>query len=225
MKKSSIFLFVIIIFTLSVLIGCANNQRQTPQGNNQTPQGNNQTPTENTQQNPNKEEADLKLSDFFPLELGYTWEYEGEGNEYASFNRKVVFADNNLYQIREDNGGTVSAAVFKVSPSDITRIFFQGEAYGEESYLNSEPNENMTILKIPLIVGTKWQEPNGTREIVSINEVVTTPAGNYSDCIKVKVSSENSTVYEYFKDGIGMVKREFISGETKVTSSLKKFSK
>lgn len=218
MKKSLIFLFVTIIFILSVLIGCANNQRQTPQGNNQTPK-------ENTQQNPSKEETALKPSVFFPLGLGYTWEYAGEGNEYAAFNRKVVFADNNLYQIREDNGGTVSAAVFKVSPSDITRVFFKGEAYGEESYLKSEPNESMTILKIPLIVGTKWQEPNGTREIVSINEVVSTPSGNYSDCIKVKISSQDSTVYEYFKDGIGMVKREFGSGEVKITSSLKKFSK
>lgn len=218
MKKTTLLVLIADIITLSLLIGCSNNQELTPKGNNQTS-------VNNTEQDSNNKVSDLNLSDFFPLELGYTWEYEGEGNEYASFNRKVVFSNNNLYQIREDNGGTVTASVFEVSSSDITRVFFIGEAYGEENYLNNQPNEEVTILKGPLEVGLKWQEENGTLEIGSINETVSTPAGNFSDCIKVINSSENSIVNEYYKEGIGMVKREFISGETKVTSSLKKFSK
>jgi hypothetical protein len=218
MKKGLLLLVTTVLASFLLLTGCSNTQETVPQGNNQTP-------SKNTEQNPDKKASDLKPSDFFPLALGYTWEYEGEGNEYASFNRKVVFSNNNLHQIREDNGGTASASVYKVSPAEVTRVFFQGEAYGEENYLNSELKENLAILKTPLKVGTKWKEPNGTREIVSINETVSTPAGTYNECIKVKISSENSTMNEYFKDGIGMVKREFISGETKVTSSLKKFSK
>lgn len=82
----------------------------------------------------------------------------------------------------------------------------------------------MIILKAPLVVGTKWNDQNGTREIVDMT-TVNTPAGNFDNCINVKISEKNSTTYEYFKDGVGMVKREFISDGTKITSSLKKFLK
>jgi len=164
----------------------------------------------------------VKLGDFFPVVAGSTWEYQGAGNEYASFSRKILFASGNLAQIREDNGGTVSASVFKISSEAVTRIFFLGEAYGQTNYLKSPSNENIVILKTPLQVGTKWTEPNGTREIVDLKATVMTPAGSFTQCLKVKISNENSTVYEYFKNGVGMVKREFISGDTKVSSSLKK---
>lgn len=170
-----------------------------------------------------KQNEETNPGDFFPLSAGLSWEYQGEGNEYASFNRKVVFTKDNLAQIREDNGGTVSAAVFKTTDDAITRIFFMGEAYGEENFLDSPPKENIVILKQPLQVGTKWEETNGVREIVDVNASVSTPAGNFEKCIKVKISNENSILYEYFKQGIGMVKREFISGETRITSSLVKF--
>lgn len=164
----------------------------------------------------------VKPGDYFPVVAGSTWEYEGEGMEFASFSREVLFTSENLAQFREDNGGTVSAAVFKITPEAVTRIFFLGEAYGEANYLNTSSNESIIILKAPLQVGTKWTEPNGTREIVDLNATVSTPLGAYTQCIKVKISNEHSTLYEYFKKDVGMVKREFISGDTKVSSSLKK---
>jgi hypothetical protein len=160
---------------------------------------------------PSKERLDPV--DFFPLISGSTWDYEGEGNEYASFTREVLFTSGDRAQIRENNGGTSSAAVFKTSPDAVTRIFFMGEAYGEDNFINTEPKENIIILKAPLQVGTKWEEPNGTREIVDINAKVDTPAGTFEECIKVKITSEDSTLYEFYKKDIGMVKREFRSGE------------
>jgi hypothetical protein len=164
----------------------------------------------------------VKLADFFPAVAGSTWEYQGEGNEYASFSRKIVFASGNLAQIREDNGGTVTASVFKISSGAVTRIFFVAEAYGQTNYLKSPSNENIVILKTPLKVGTKWAEPNGIREIVDLKATVTTPAGSFTQCLKVKISEKDSIVYEYFKSGVGMVKREFISGDSKISSSLKR---
>jgi len=165
------------------------------------------------------------LSGYFPLSQGNTWQYQGEGNEYASFIREVVFVKGNRAQIKEDNGGTVSASVFEVSEQEITRIFFQGEAYEEKNLLDAEPNDDLVILKAPLQVGTTWETKDGTREIVDINATVDTPAGRFDQVLKVKISHPDSTMYEYFKEGIGMVKKEFISGETKVTSSLEKYQK
>jgi len=167
----------------------------------------------------------LNPSDFFPLSVGSTWDYKGEGNEYASFTREVLFASGDRAQIRENNGGTVSAAIFNTSTDTVSRIFFMGEAYGQENFLNTEPKEDIIILKSPLQVGTKWEEPNGNREIVDMNAKVDTPAGIFDECIKVKISSKDSTLYEFYKKDIGMVKREFRSGDTVVTSSLKKYVK
>ncbi len=214
----SLLAFIILINILST--GCAKLSELNPGENKQKEET---VPEKDTKQDSNEIVPALKPGDFFPLSAGLSWEYQGEGNEYASFNRKVLFVKDNLAQIREDNGGTVSASVFETTNEAVTRVFFLGEAYGEENYLDSKPNENIVILKEPLKVGTKWEDPNGVREIVDVNSSVSTPAGDFEKCIKVKISNENSILYEYFKQGIGMVNREFISGETRVTSSLKKF--
>ncbi|MEG6520438.1 TapB family protein [Desulfotomaculum sp. 1211_IL3151] len=163
------------------------------------------------------------LRDFFPMTKGSTWEYQGEGNEYASFSREVLFLQDNKAQLREDNGGTVSISVLQVTDQEISRIYFQGEAYEDTNVINQEPNDHTIILKLPLSVGTKWDVPHGNREIVSINATVETPAGSFTNCIKVKVTQENSTIFEYFKQDVGLVKREFFSEGTQVTSSLETY--
>ncbi len=168
------------------------------------------------------EEANLK--DFFPISKGSTWQYRGEGNEYASFNRKVLFLEGDKAQFVEDNGGTVSGAVFKVTEEEITRTFFQGEEYNETNLLNQDSNDSLVILKAPLKVGTKWETPREVREIVEIDATVDTPAGKFEDCIKVSIKLENSALYEYFKEGIGLVKREFTSEGMTVTSTLEQYN-
>ncbi len=164
-----------------------------------------------------------KVGGFFPLKAGNLWQYLGEGNEYATFKREVLYAKGDRAQIKEDNGGTVSTAVFRTTDSELTRIFFRGEAYEETNYLEHEPEENVVILKAPIAVGTRWDTPNGTREIVDVNATVDAPAGKFANCLKVKVTGSNFTIFEYFKEEVGMVKREFISGDTRVTSTLESF--
>ena len=41
-----------------------------------------------------------------------------------------------------------------------------GDAYGETNFINRESNENLVILKTPIKVSTKWDEPNRTGEII-----------------------------------------------------------
>ncbi len=216
--KKVLSLILMVFLTMGILLtGCKQiNEPSDRQLITEEP-----SPRESSTQEPIEQNA--KLGDFFPLTMGSTWDYEGEGNEYASFTRKVLFARGDRAQIMEDNGGTISASVFETSQDSVTRIFFKGEEYGQENYINTEPEENLIILKAPLEVGTKWEEPNGIREIVDINATVDTPAGRYEECIKVKISSEDSTLYEFFKKDIGMVKREFIFGDNVVTSSIKEY--
>lgn len=165
-----------------------------------------------------------KPGDYFPLVQGSTWSYLGDGNEYASFNRKVLFTKGNRAQIREDNGGTVVAMVFEVTDEAVTRIFYQGEVYNPKNLLDLQPNENIIILKAPIEVGTKWKESNYEKEIIDINASVDTPLGVYQNCVQIRISGEHSTLYEYYKSGVGLVKREFISEDTRVNSILKAVS-
>ncbi len=168
-----------------------------------------------------KEAVSLKA--FFPLSKGSTWQYLGEGNEYATFTRKVLFTEGDRAQIAEDNGGTVSASVFKITDNEIIRTFFRGEEYDGKNLLNEKDNDNLVVLKAPLKSGTKWKAGDGEREIVDTAAVVDTPAGKFEGCIKVRIQKEHSTMYEYYKAGIGMVKREFESEGFKVTSTLEKY--
>ena len=202
----------ILAIAFFLLGGCAKTLIPAPEPKVQKPKPQVQLPIT----------TNKKPGDFFPLTKGSTWQYQGEGNEYASFSREVLFTQDDRAQIREDNGGTVSSSVFKRTDSEVVVIFFQGEAYGESNFLEQKPNENLIVLKAPLEVGTKWENRTGIREIVDVNTTVDSPAGKYEKCIVVKISSPDSTLFEYFKDGVGMVKREFISGDSRVTSILEK---
>jgi hypothetical protein len=220
-KVSSLaFLSLFMLFSLLIL-GCTGpSVPKIPQSTQNEGTNQNQEPKPDKP----KEVPSLKPADFFPVPVGASWEYAGDGHEYAAFKRKVLFCSGDLAQISEDNGGTVSASVYKISSDAVTRIFFRGEEYSNTNYLTAKPNDNQIILKTPFSVGTKWNEKNGTREIVDTNSSVTTPKGSFDQCLKIKISYQDSVSFEYFKQGVGLVKREFVSGETRVTSSLKSYS-
>lgn len=113
-----------VIISGILLGGCAQTIKTKPKEENQKVR---ETPKKQSQQVPSKTVSPLP-SDYFPLTAGMSWEYQGEGNEYASFKRKVLFVKGNLAQIQEDNGGTVSASVFKTTNDSVNRVFFTSEA-------------------------------------------------------------------------------------------------
>ena len=178
-------------------------------------------------ENPGEDEAEpeeISLKDYFPLTEGSTWKYLGEGNEYASFNREVLFVDGDRAQVSEDNGGTVSASVFQFEDDQVVRTFFRGEEYDGNNLLGEEPNDHLVLLKAPLEVGAKWETSNGDRQIIETDAVVDTAAGEFEGCIKIEITTEHSVMYEYYKEGIGLVKREFLSEGITVTSILEEYS-
>ena len=166
----------------------------------------------------------IKPGDFFPLTQGSTWQYLGEGMEYASFTREVLYAEGNKAQTSENNGGTVSTSVYRITPDAVTVVYFQGEDYEPKNMLNAHENINLVLLKAPLQPGNKWTDDRFTREIVEVKVSVNTPAGKFDNCIKVKISNDYSTLYEYYKQGVGLVKREFQSENDKITSILANYS-
>lgn len=220
MRLSKVFL-CFIIFTLIFMTACTKSNTTPKQGEQDNiPKQQEQHQKQDEQKSDSEE---ISIGDYFPITEGNTWEYRGEGNEYASFTREVEFNEGNKAQIKENSGGTISRSVYKISDSEIIRTFFQGESYEDKNFLEEESNENLIILKKPLEKGAKWDTTQGTREIIDLNATVETPSGTFENCIEIKVSYEHSTLYEYFAKGIGLVKREFESEGMMVISELEEY--
>ncbi len=211
MKHKIVIISCLLVFLLSIVGGCK------PQATQPTP---NKPPATGT-----KNEA-VQPGQFLPMSQGNYWYYQGRGMEYAAFNRKVLYTKDNYAQLSEDNGGTVTTTIYETTPEALKRVYFEGESYNPPNMLEQgfTPNENMIILRSPINEGTKWDNKDGSREIVDVNVSIETPAGTFKPCLKVKITSDNnSTVYEYYKKDLGLVKREFIADDTSITSSLEKY--
>ncbi|MGI5921380.1 MAG: hypothetical protein ACOX6I_06560 [Syntrophomonadaceae bacterium] len=213
MKRISISL--VLLLCIGIISGCQ------PSTNNSMDKSKNDTKAQ-----PNQMTQTELPSDYYPLTVGSYWEYEGMGNEFAGFTRKVLFSKGNLAQTTEDNGGTVSTRIFETTDTAVRIIYFSGEDYEPENLLETDftTNENDIILQAPIKTGTTWGGTDTVRKsIVDTDAVVDTPAGKFDNCIKVESAGANSTIYQYFKKDTGMVKQEFISGDTSVTSTLKSY--
>ncbi len=184
------------------------------------------TPAE-TNQDPSNQpgEGIIKASDYFPAVPGSHWSYLGEGNEYASFTRKTLYEKGNLVQFTTDNGGTVTTTIFEIGKDYIKSVYFEGESYEPGNFLEQgfTPNDDTIVIKEPLAVGTTWKNENDSREIVSIDTTINTPAGNFDNCLKIKITTENSTMYDYYQEGTGLIKSEFLSEGNTITSTLEEF--
>lgn len=222
MKKTTSILLILIVSVLAVFVVIraasikTTRPKPEPKAAIKDKANRGEKPKKTVKVDENKPTEKVKTTqpgDFLPVTLNYSWEYIGEGNEYASFDRKIVAVSENLAQIREDNGGTVSQSVFRITLDDVTRIYFVGEAYGDANYLKSTPNDNAVIIKAPIKVGTKWIYKTATREIVDVSASINTPAGKFTGCLKIKISEQYSTIYEYYASGVGLVYKEFYPKE------------
>ncbi len=165
---------------------------------------------------------------FFPTQPGLTWVFEGSGNEYASFTRTVIRSEGDRVQVNDNNEGTSMGKVFHVTSDAIVQEFSTEEFYSDKTLFNEKPNTHLVYLKAPLKGGALWQDCQGKREIVSINETVQVPAGSFQHVVKVKITPLNqkpaNEQFEYYAAGTGLIMREFFSDGYVITSKLKSFS-
>ncbi len=219
--RLSVLLLSCILLNTVFLTGCTGRQ----QNQEPAPVPTAVTPEATPSPTPTPEEESLE--DFFPYKVGNRWEYEGEGNEYASFIQEVVFQEDNRYQVAVDNGGTVMANVIEFYKDRIVNTYRSGEAYESKNLLGQPSNLNIIILEKPLEKGTFWISEENRYEIVDTNASVTVPAGQFDNCIAVKVNFKDQTSHMLFhyKKGIGLIQSEFRSeGGDPITSRLKKYS-
>lgn len=223
MKKrflhKSIFIIFIFIIMIVTTLGCTAKQ---PEVTTPIPAP---TPTPAPVPTPAPAEEEIDISDYIPMKVGYIWEYEGEGNEYASYTSKIEFAENNRYQEAQDNGGTVMANIYEVRDDSIIHVYQMGENYEHKNLLKEKDNLEDIVLKLPIQVGNKWVGEENSYEIIDTKATITVPYGTFNDSVVVKRTyKDGSESYLHYAKGVGLLQSEFRSGEFKVFSRLKKFS-
>jgi hypothetical protein len=174
---------------------------------------------------PTQEKSITDVRSYFPAEQNLTWIYEGSGNEYAAFTRKVIYREDSRVQIAQDNGGTRLGMVLQVLSEAVSVNYVREDFYTDTKLFNEAANRSEVLLKAPLKAGAVWEAGRERREVISIEESVQVPAGNYSNVVKLKVTSlEANTAsenFEYYAPNVGLVLRQFITGSDKIESRLK----
>ena len=162
---------------------------------------------------------------YFPVQPGLRWEYQGTGNEFATYTNQVVRAQGDLAQFRMKSG-TTTGSLFRVNNDAVTRLA-RKELAEDRNLLTLTPEENYVLLKAPVVPGTSLANGSETRSIMSIGGVVDVPAGSFQDVVKVEVTTPGQTAktYEYYARDIGLIRAEFGSGATRVVSDLRLFAK
>jgi hypothetical protein len=163
-----------------------------------------------------------KISDYFPFKENIKYNFEGKGNEYASYSVWVDYIKNNRIQLRKNNGGTEAAVVLENSNGELKIIFSKEECYYREDFTSKPSNKDEILLKEPLKKGTAWTLSDGRKRYISnIDVPVTTDAGSYKT-IEVTTEDKNTKTIDYYALNIGLVKTVNSSNGTEITSSLKK---
>lgn len=173
--------------------------------------------------NPSKDSTSTyKITDYFPFKENIKYDFEGKGNEYASYTVWVDYIKNNRIQLRKNTGGTEAASVLENSNGELKIIFSKEECYFREDFTSKTGNKDEILLKEPLQKGTSWTLSDGRKRYISnIDVPITTGAGSYKT-IEVTTEDKNTKTIDYYALNIGLIKTIYSSNGTEITSSLKK---
>ena len=213
MKKYYLFLFIAMLS----LAACGENNIDTP--NEVAPD----QPNVDGKTEPAEETMDL--ADFF-MPDGSIVEFEGEGNEFASYTQKTEWIDDQYVNIYEDNGGTTVLYTFRVTDGQVDVIRREGEMYKEDQATAEELDKLTTLyiyLKLPLEKGAKFDD----WEVVEVDGTLDTPYDTFKDVIIIEKDEDDILTRLYFARDYGEIKREVVMEDESmtVTSTIKNVSK
>ena len=70
--------------------------------------------------------------------MGDYWKYAGTGNEFAPFEQKVLYREDNRVQLQMVNPGTTLGMVYEFQEGQLVVVYSQEELYDEENILMRE---------------------------------------------------------------------------------------
>lgn len=193
---------ILLILVLGLVYWLTSTNVQSPVG-------------DNTLDSQEQRTENVNLRAYFPLNLGWEYVYDGGGNEFAPFTRKIMYTDGLLTQILDSTGGANVALAYRVSESQIVQVKNLGEVDDTTNMLDQVDIElapELVLLSNPVRVGEQWHTGNTIREIIAVDQVIETKAGVFYDVLVVQIGYEHDVDmvgYEYFAKNIGLIRREY----------------
>ncbi|WP_315117959.1 GerMN domain-containing protein [uncultured Clostridium sp.] len=204
MKNAKKFLAILLIPAL-LLVGCGKGKNS---GDNKKPETS------------DKGNIAYTIKDYYPFKENIKIKYKGIGSEFAE---KTVFTDyirGNKVQLRVVNPGTTSAQVLEIKDGELRLITSKEEYYHRDSIIDIENKNYEILLKEPLIKGTTWSLPNGSKRFVSdIEKEVETPAGKFK-ALEVTTENADYTSYDYYVLNKGLIKSIYKAKDLEVITTL-----
>jgi hypothetical protein len=162
--------------------------------------------------------SDDVLIRYFPLVLGNVWVFE----QRSPLNGQVEAAEE--WTITEQNGerfvltntyrpAEVSGAIGEAEQV-ITKEYLSLRAEGIWKAFQPSPtmDDAVFVLKLPLQLGTSWQDKQGTYTITRTGLQVELSSGNFKDCVEVTFKDHEGvfTITSLYAPGVGMVRQETV---------------
>lgn len=148
------------------------------------------------------------LSDWLPRLDNVIYNYEGFGNEFASFNWTPQFNQENYYQLAKDNSGTTVVDIYEYTDEEVVHVFSRPETYFRDNFTKIGTTEkykvNEVILKRPIVVGTNWTTDDASYEITAVDKEISVPAGDYTT-IEVTIDYEDFMIKRYYAENVGLI--------------------
>lgn len=181
--------------------------------------GSEDTTSEQTSEKP---AAKYTIKDIYPFVSNTMYDYEGKGNEYASYTVWVDYIKGNRIQLRINNGGTEVSRVIENKNGELKLIYSREETYFREDFTSKKANKNEILIKEPIAKGTSWTLPDGRKRYISNMDVnVSTPAGNFK-AVEVTTEGKDYKDIDYYAPNKGLIKTEYVAKGMNVTSTIKK---
>ena len=172
---------------------------------------------------PQEQEPEATINDYFPFDENVKMVYEGQGNEFASYTTYVDYINGDKIQIRVNNGGSENVNILQNTGGALTEInSWGGDVYYKVDWTGEAATTSTIILKEPLVEGTKWDLSDGSqREITGLTVAIETPYGSF-EALEVTTTKDGQLIRkQYYALGIGFVKSIFFGEEEEISSSLK----
>lgn len=165
-------------------------------------------------------ELTLDVHEYAPYAFYQTYNFHGEGNEFAGMEVKTNFGPdkNGRYQFTLDNGGVSVVFVYALTHQGVEELAFFPEASGNSDLrYHEDSNDNRTSLILPVDVSVGGQFNRGYRdqEPLIITEII--PRYNlqgviYYNVLVMEAQQEdfNQQTRYYYAPAVGLIKEEFI---------------
>jgi hypothetical protein len=178
--------------------------------------------------------------DYVPLTLGNTWNYSVEGYAYSPSQDTITITGTStqtitaivmhqqgfeLYEFLNVGVITITTPDTTITSTDTTSMFIYETDTELRVYDDTISTYYELAFPLPVVLGDTWlpdsEDPTVTREVMSVTETVSVPAGNYTNCALMSDtdSEDPGAVFDmYFCPGLGNIKQVVADADSASTS-------